>query len=258
MDRSAWLRVVARGAKAALTFFASHWGKIAAATVLVMVWSPSTYRLAIDRLPSAYYKVASLGNPPRWDSLPSYNIDFAPVDNGNRRDRVKAFIEARDQIVRLGGNLYIPGRGDPRSDGIERPGKTWEAPACLLVDEVLFRAVDRWAYAKRDANGGIARDEGGRIELDFDNVPIDPELTPIAVMTASQIKATYGGAERYVAGLNRGLVKQSCIGPGSSTLEDRLLALESDPSAADKREPLCPRVEVWFYGAVAPCSIRPF
>lgn len=249
--------LVGRGAKAALAVLPKHWGKITAAAVLIMAWSPPTYRLAVDRLPSAYYKVASLGNPPRWDSLTAYNIDFDPVDTGSRATRITAFLGARDQFARLGTSDYIPGRGDPRIARIEAPGTNWEGSACLLVDEVLLRAVDRWASAKRDASGRISRDRG-LVEYEFESVAVDPADTPLSAMTASEIAATYGTAQRYRDALNRALFKDSCIGPASPQLQQRLSAVADSPEPSDGRVKLCPRVEVWFYGSVAPCSLRPF
>ena len=262
---SAWRQAARKAlgpAKRAATFVFTHWAWFAAAIVLVMVWSPPVYRYAIDRLPSAYYKVGSLGNPPRWTDMPGYNIDFAPIDAGNRGDRVAALIGARNEIARLGEDVYIPGRGDPRAGGIEAPGKTWEAPGCLLVDDVLFRAVHRWARFGLDADGKVKMVDGTP-EYEFDTAPIDrpggPVSSPVSVtaMTAAEIRARNWTAADYLAALNRALPAEKCLQPNSKALETALdRAVEQGDARA--RVPVCPRVEVWFYGSVAPCSIRPF
>lgn len=253
--------------RACLTFLTDHWAKLIAAVVILMAFSPPFYRWSIDRLPSAYYKVGSLGNPPNYLDLVGWNIDYAPIDSGNRIDRIDALINAKDKIARLSDkDAYIPGRGDPRYSQDEAPGKTWEAPSCMLIDEVLFRGMKRLARYSRDG-GGAAEMQDGKPVLIYDSLPFDADLSadqpaPITAVTTRELKARYRSSPisvRWLADLHRRLGDKDCLKPDSEALHAELAKLERVGTAMQLRQlPVCPRIEIWFYGSVAPCSIRPF
>lgn len=239
---------------------------------------PNLYWDAIAMLPQSYYKIGSVGGADgTFSKFTAWNVNLDAVDDYQGAERLRRLMDNPVRIARLDKDNSVPGRSDPRSGGDELPGRTWEGDKCLFINDILLRAVKGIGTAAEEADHVVAVAEKHPTSQKDGKQPSGADTSPSVTVAWSPVlddTKHRDGDAAYLAitvlelksDMERhkieGKVSDYFVGKVRAALAARQqLALGGGNVPACKAKvvgQVCPRIELWAKGTVAPCTIRPF